>query len=145
VLSWLGVYWNIKGRWRGIACFWCQVRRNEIATLWRFLGSCATNAPQAKVRGDRTCESTEFERNLAFPTEKFRQQIRSAAKERGFRLEQAFILAACKNELERGDSAEATTQLEARIAATLANTAKQVQSLFTLVHRALDHICPARP
>jgi len=40
-----------KGRWRGIACFWCQVRRNEIATLWRFLGSCATNAPQAKVRG----------------------------------------------------------------------------------------------
>jgi hypothetical protein len=40
-----------KGRWRGIACFWCQVRRNEIVTLWRFFGSCATNAPQAKVRG----------------------------------------------------------------------------------------------
>ena len=40
-----------KERWRGIACFWCQVRRNEIATLWRFFGSCATNAPQAKVRG----------------------------------------------------------------------------------------------
>jgi len=54
-----------------------------------------------------------IERNLAFPTEKFRQQIRSAAKERGFRSEQAFILAACKNELERGDSAEATAQLEA--------------------------------
>jgi len=33
-----------------------------------------------------------IERNLAFPTEKFRQQIRSAAKERGFRSEQAFIL-----------------------------------------------------
>lgn len=63
-----------------------------------------------------------IERNLAFPTEKFRQQIRSAAKERGFRSEQAFILAACKNELERGDSTEATDQLEARIAATLANT-----------------------
>ena len=75
-----------------------------------------------------------IERNLAFPTEKFRQQIRSAAKERGFRSEQAFILAACKNELERGDSTEATDQLEARIAATLANTGKQVQSLFTLVH-----------
>jgi hypothetical protein len=39
-----------------------------------------------------------------------------------------------KNELERGDSTEATDQLEARIAATLANTRKQVQSLFTLVH-----------
>jgi len=75
-----------------------------------------------------------IERNLAFPTEKFRQQLRSAAKERGFRSEQAFILAAYKNELERGDSAEATAQLEARVAATLANTAKQVQSLFTLVH-----------
>jgi hypothetical protein len=59
---------------------------------------------------------------------------RSAAKERGFRSEQAFILAPCKNELERGDSTEATDQLEARIAATLANTRKQVQSLFTLVH-----------
>ena len=75
-----------------------------------------------------------IERNLAFPTEKFRQQIRSAAKERGFHSEQAFILAACQNELARGDSTEATAQLEARIAATLANTAKQVQSLFTLVH-----------
>jgi len=74
-----------------------------------------------------------IERNLAFPTEKFRQQILSAAKERGFRSEQAFILAACKNELERGNGTEATAQLEARIAATLANTGKQVQSLFTLV------------
>ncbi len=70
-----------------------------------------------------------IERNLAFPTEKFRQQIRSAAKERCFRSEQAFILAACKNELERGDSTEATVQLEARIAATLANTGKQVLRL----------------
>jgi hypothetical protein len=43
-------------------------------------------------------------------------------------------LRACKNELERGDGTEATVQLEARIAATLANTGKQVQSLFTLVH-----------
>jgi MacB-like periplasmic core domain len=32
------------------------------------------------------------------------------------------------------DSAEATDRLEARTAATLANTGKQVQSLFTLVH-----------
>lgn len=60
--------------------------------------------------------------------------MRSAAKERGFRSEQAFILAACQNEMERGDSAEALDDLEARIAVTLANTGKQVQSLFTLVH-----------
>lgn len=74
------------------------------------------------------------ERNLLFPSKDFRDRVRSAAKERGFRSEQAFILAACQNEMERGDSAEALDDLEARIAATLANTGKQVQSLFTRVH-----------
>jgi hypothetical protein len=74
------------------------------------------------------------ERNLLFPSKDFRDRVRSAAKERGFRSEQAFILAACQNEMERGDSTEALDELEARIAATLANTGKQVQSLFTLVH-----------
>jgi hypothetical protein len=74
------------------------------------------------------------ERNLLFPSKEFRDRVRLAAKERGFRSEQAFILAACKNELARGDNTEATAQLEARIAATLATTGKQVQSLFTLVH-----------
>jgi hypothetical protein len=74
------------------------------------------------------------ERNLLFPSKDFRDRVRSAAKERGFRSEQAFILAACQNEMERGDSTEALDDLEARIAATLANTGKQVQSLFTLVH-----------
>ena len=49
-----------------------------------------------------------IERNLAFPTEEFRRRVRSAAKERGFRTEQAFILAACENEIKRGDAAEAT-------------------------------------
>jgi hypothetical protein len=75
-----------------------------------------------------------IERNLLFPSAEFRDRLRSAAKVRGFRSEQAFILAACEKELERGDSSEATTQLEARIAATLANLSKEVQSLFTLVH-----------
>ena len=74
------------------------------------------------------------ERNLLFPNMEFRNRIRTAAKERGFRSEQAFILAACETELERGDNNEATTQLEARIAATLSNLSKEVQSLFTLVH-----------
>ena len=74
------------------------------------------------------------ERNLLFPNVEFRNRIRTAAKERGFRSEQAFILAACENELERGDSNEATTQLEARVAATLANLSREVQSVFTLAH-----------
>jgi len=75
-----------------------------------------------------------IERDLAFPTEEFRTRLRSAAKERGFRTEQAFILAACENELKRDDGAEATTQLEARMVASLGKVAKEFQSLFTLVH-----------
>jgi hypothetical protein len=74
------------------------------------------------------------ERNLLFPSKEFRDRVRSAAKERGFRSEQAFILAACENELKRGDSTEATTHLESRMAATLANVTKELQSLFTLAH-----------
>jgi len=75
-----------------------------------------------------------IERNLLFPSQQFRDRVRSAARERGFRSEQAFILAACQNELERGDVTEATADLEDRIAATLVNMGSEVQSLFTLVH-----------
>lgn len=75
-----------------------------------------------------------IERNLLFPSEQFRDRVQAAARERGFRSEQAFILAACWNELERGDSTEAMDGLEDRMVATLLNVAKEVQSLFTLVH-----------
>jgi hypothetical protein len=51
VMELSGGYWEHKERWRGIACFWSQVRRNEISTLWRFFSSSATNALQAEVRG----------------------------------------------------------------------------------------------
>ena len=74
------------------------------------------------------------ERNLLFPSQQFRDRVQSAARERGFRSEQAFILAACWNELERGDRTDAMDDLEDRIVATLLNVAKEVQSLFTLVH-----------
>jgi hypothetical protein len=75
-----------------------------------------------------------IERNLAFPSEEFRAKVRTAAKQRGFRSEQAFLIAACEHELDKGDNTEATTQSEARIAATLVNLSKEVQSLFTLAH-----------
>ena len=74
------------------------------------------------------------ERSLLFPSREFREQVRKASKDRGFRSEQAFILAACESELRRGDNTEATTQFEARVAATLTNMAKQVQGLQTLAH-----------
>ena len=61
-----------------------------------------------------------------------REEVREAVKERGFRSEQAFILAACEHEIRRGENTEAVTQFEARVAATLTNLAKQVQGLHTL-------------
>ena len=73
-------------------------------------------------------------RNFRYTSAELREKVRLAVKERGFRSEQAFLIAACEHELRQGDNTEATAQLEARIAATLANMAKEVQSLFTLVH-----------
>jgi len=94
---------------------------------------CATNVPPARNRGN-PMKKERTERNLLFPNMEFRNRIRTAAKERGFRSEQAFILAACENELERGDNAGAMDDLEARIVTTLLNMRREVQSLFTLVH-----------
>lgn len=74
------------------------------------------------------------ERSLLFPSKEFREQVRQASKDRGFRSEQAFILAACATEIRRGESTEATTQFEARVAATLTNLAKQVHTVQTLAH-----------
>jgi len=74
-----------------------------------------------------------IERSLLFPNKKFRERVRTASKDRGFRSEQALILAACEREIRRGDDTESVTQFEARIAATLTNLAKQGQHLQTLV------------
>ncbi len=73
------------------------------------------------------------ERSLLFPSKEFREQVRKASKDRGFRSEQAFILAACEREIRRGDNTEAVTQFEARVAATLTNLAKQGQVLLKYV------------
>jgi hypothetical protein len=56
------------------------------------------------------------ERSLLFPSKEFREEVRKASKDRGFRSEQAFILAACEREIRRGDNTEAVTQFEARVA-----------------------------
>jgi hypothetical protein len=75
-----------------------------------------------------------FPRTFRYPSADLRDQVRAAVKERGFRTEQAFLIAACEHELQKGDNTEAMDDLEARIAATLANVAREVQALFTLVH-----------
>jgi hypothetical protein len=74
------------------------------------------------------------ERNLLFPSKEFRERVRKTSQDRGFRSEQAFILAACEGEMRRGDNTDSVTQFEARVAATLTNLAKQVQGLRTLGH-----------
>jgi hypothetical protein len=102
--------------------------------MWRrFFGDCATNAPH-KNGGLITLRKHRIERNLAFRSEEFRAKGGTAAKQRGFRTEQAFLIAASEHELERGDNTEAIDDLEARIVATLSNVAREVQALFTLVH-----------
>ena len=75
-----------------------------------------------------------FPRTFRYPSADLRDKVRAAVKERGFRTEQAFRIAACEHELQRGDNTEAMDDLEARIVATLANVAREVQALFTLVH-----------
>ena len=75
-----------------------------------------------------------IERNLAFPSEEFRTKVRTAAKDRGFRTEQAFILAACENELKRDSRTDANSLMEARLIASMQKVAKEFQALFTLVH-----------
>ena len=75
-----------------------------------------------------------IERNLAFPSEEFRARVHTAAKERGFRTEQAFILAACENELKRDCTTEPTTQLEAPMIVGIQKVAEEFQAVFTLTH-----------
>src|SRR5260370_40243884 len=77
---------------------------------------------------------TVISRNFRYPSPELRERVRRAVKERGFRSEQAFLIAACEHELREGDNTEATAQLEARVAATLANMTKDAQTLFTVAH-----------
>lgn len=77
---------------------------------------------------------TVISRNFRYPSAELRDRVRIAVKGRGFRSEQAFLIAACEHELRETDDTEATSQMEARIAATLVNLTKEVQSLFTLAH-----------
>ena len=73
-----------------------------------------------------------IERNLAFPSEEVRAKVRTAAQDRGFRTEQAFILAACENELKRDSRTDANSLMEARLIASMQKVAKEFQALFTL-------------
>lgn len=77
---------------------------------------------------------TVLSRNFRYSSAALRDEVRAAVKQRGFRSEQAFLTAACEQALRDGDGAEAIEDLEDKIAATLVNMGKEVQSLFTLVH-----------
>jgi hypothetical protein len=75
-----------------------------------------------------------FSRKFRYPSAELRDQVRAAVKQRRFRSEQAFLNAACEQEIRLGANTEATEQFEARVAATLTNLAKQVQGLQMLAH-----------
>lgn len=131
-----------KGLWRRCACFYRQVLLFQKEGMWRLLRDtwhkCATacsfhvSRHLDSLNGRKSMAKPRTERSLLFPSKEFREEVRKASKDRGFRSEQAFILAACEREIRRGDNAEAVTQFEARVAATLTNLAKQGQSLHTL-------------
>ena len=78
--------------------------------------------------------SKGIRRSFRYPSAELRDQVRATVKARGFSSEQAFLIAACEHEIRQGANTGATEQFEARVAATLANLAKQVQGLQTLAH-----------
>jgi hypothetical protein len=79
-------------------------------------------------------EQHSISRAFRYPSAELRDRVRATVKERGFRSEQAFLIAACEHEIRQGANADATVQFEARVAATLTNLLKQVQGLHTLAH-----------
>ena len=125
-------YWNIKGLGYFVVFFGlnyiCFMRlcryhsRPKVVSLWYH------------SRKEDFVGKTTICRTYRYPSGELRGKVLAAVKERGFRSEQAFLIAACEHELREGDNTEATAQLEARVADTLANVAKEVQSIFTLVH-----------
>jgi hypothetical protein len=110
--------------WRLLLQMWHKCATADFFHVSRLFGSLNGRKYMAKPR---------IERSLLFPNKEFRERVRKASKDRAFRSEQAFILAACEREIRRGDDTESVTQFEARIAATLTNLAKQGQHLQTLV------------
>jgi hypothetical protein len=60
-----------------------------------------------------------FSRNFRYPSAELRDQVRACARERGFRSEHAFLIAACEHEIRQGANTEATAQFETGVAATL--------------------------
>src|SRR5260370_41923513 len=81
------------------------------------------------LNGRKYMAKPRIERSLLFQNKEFRERVRRAAKERSFRSEQAFILAACEREIRSGDDTDTVTQFKARIAATLTNLASQSEHL----------------
>jgi hypothetical protein len=124
-------YWNIKGRGDAPRIFSAKCLFFSAEGCGDFCRRCGTNVPPQE-NGGNCMAKPRTERNLLFPSKEFRERVRKTSMERGFRSEQAFILAACEGEMRRSDNTESVTQFEARIAATLTNLAKQLQGLHTL-------------
>ncbi len=121
-----------KGMWRTSCCF-SSLTAYLSDSLQRaaFEAHCGTTLVPLQ-KGDFLWLEKRFRATFDTLPQNYGKKLRIAVKERGFRSEQAFLIAACEHELRQGDNTEAVTQFEARMAATLTNMAQQVQGLHTL-------------
>jgi hypothetical protein len=109
---------------------------------------CATNVPPAKTEVIRWWNK-EPNGICSSPARSFATACAWPQRNGAFARSTRSYLRRVRNELARGDSTEATAQLEARIAATLANKGKQgqVHAQFTLTNSLLQYVltCVVEP
>ena len=125
-------YWNIKGCSHFVGSF--ELNQFCFSRLARYHFDRFVVPPRYHSSKELFCGQKSIPRSFRCPSAELRDQVRAAVKERGFRSEQAFLIAACKHEIRQGANTEATEHLESRVAAILANLARQIQGLQTLAH-----------
>src|SRR6266478_4960568 len=96
------ILWNLSSgsEGRDVATF----AENVAQMCHRVLFNVSQHFNISKWRKNMSKPRTE--RNLLFPSKEFRERVRKTSMERGFRSEQAFILAACEGEMRRSDNAD---------------------------------------
>ena len=106
-------YWNIKGCGDAARVSTGKFLFFRGKGCGGFCSRCGTNVPPQfdprfstfdSLNGGNIWQKPRTERSLLFPSKEFRERVRKASKERGFRSEQAFILAACEREMRRSDN-----------------------------------------
>ena len=87
------------GPLRGVFCANCLFFRlfgmgPLSSDMWHHCGTTLERGRFVSKKG--------ISRNFRYPSAELREQVRAAVKERGFRSEQAFLIAACEHEIRQG-------------------------------------------